>query len=356
MTTQINQTVIYTPPATGLTSSSLQVSNVSGLGASQIFVGTTPSGVAINSTLCYTVQAPRPAPIWYIASAAATTSYQIFTVENNPITLTEFTAVVGFSGGYFQPNPGQKFNIFIKNGAVLAAAAQVFFIQAVVENTLSQYVDFSSVNYEHEDKCRLKPCSRNIVTGNAISAIPNTIAFDFWDYPVPHTENSLVRFKGLLNAQAILSYGSAGAVAGNSTTQQYVIIGGQVGAITYPGGKGMTFTGTVFLLINNIGNVTLPPTITVPSMSTTFDETNFSFSVGGSHTVNEDTEMLSQILAKLDSQGSASTKEGSTAMGMAIVSLTKQFEDMTSKNQEAHAIQQKFLDAILSKLEGQRYN
>lgn len=353
MTTQINQTVIYTPPATGLTSSSILTQNTSGLGASQNFVATTPAGIAvINSTLCYTIQAPRPAPIWYIASAAVTTTYVVFTVENNPITLTEFTPTVGFNGGFFQPNPGQKFNIFVKNGAILLPAANVFTIQAVVENTLSQYIDYSSINYEHEEKCRMKPCSRNIVTGNAISAIPNTIAFDFWDYPIPHTENSLVSFKGLLNAQAILSYGSAGAVAGNSVTQQYVVVGGQVGSITYPGGKGMTFTGTIFLLLNNIGNVSLPPTVTVPSMSTTFDETTFAVPIGGSHSVNEEAGTLASINERLDNMSMGSSDSGITALGLALVSMQKRVEDLISKMDSQHSNFKSMLVSIMSKMAG----
>lgn len=353
MTTQINQTVIYTPPATGLTSSSILIQNTSGLGSSQNFVATTPAGLAvINSTLCYTVQAPRPAPIWYIASAAVTTTYTVFTVENNPITLTEFTPTVGFNGGFFQPNPGQKFNIFVKNGAILLPAANVFTIQAVVENTLSQYIDYSSINYEHEEKCRMKPSSRNIVTGNAISAIPNTIAFDFWDYPIPHTENSLVSFKGLLNAQAILSYGSAGAVAGNSVTQQYVVVGGQVGSITYPGGKGMTFTGTIFLLLNNIGNVSLPPTVTVPSMSTTFDETNFALPIGGSHSINEEASAIMAINEKLSAMSPGSSDSSVAALGLALVSMQKKVEDLINKMESQHSNFKSMLVSIMSKMAG----
>jgi len=353
MTTQINQTVIYTPPATGLTSSTVLVQNTSGLGPSQNFVATSPAGVPINSTLCYSVQAPRPAPIWYIATAAITTTFSVFTIENNPITLTDFTPTIGFNGGFFQPNPGQKFNIFVKNAAILAPAASVFFIQAVVENTLSQYIDYGSINYEHEDKCRMKPCSRNIVTGNAISAIPNTIAFDFWEYPVPHTENSLVRFKGLLNAQAILSYGSAGSVAGNSVTQQYVVIGGQVGAITYPGGRGMTFTGTVFLLLNNIGNVSLPPTVTVPSMSTQFDETNFALAVGGTATENADSSMISLILGKVNDLAipmSHNREPEQMAFELFVTSLSKKFDDLAVKNDKMHSFQNNMLTSIMAKL------
>lgn len=356
MTTQINQTVIYTPPATGLTSSSILIQNTSGLGSSQNFVATTPAGIAvINSVLCYTVQAPRPAPIWYIAASAVTTTFTVFTIENNPITLTEFTPVIGFNGGFFQPNPGQKFNIFVKNGAILLPAANVFAIQAVVENTLSQYIDYSSINYEYEDKCKMKPCSRNIVTGNAISAIPNTLAFDFYEYPIPHGENSLVSFKGLLNAQAILSYGSAGAVAGNSVTQQYVVVGGQVGSITYPGGRGMTFTGTIFLLLNNIGNVSLPPTVTVPSMSTTFDETTFALPVGGSHSTNEEVSMLDSISLRLDSMSFGSGSSGSseiTALGLALISMQKKVEDLISKMESQHSNFKSMLVSIMSKMAG----
>lgn len=353
MTTQINQTVIYTPPATSLTSSNIVINNTSGLGPSQNFVATTPGGLPlVNSTLCYTIQAPRPAPIWYIATVDITTTFTVFTVENNPITLTDFTPASGFNGGFFQPNPGQKFNIFVKNGALILPGGSVFVIQAVVENTLSQYIDYSSINYEHEEKCRMKPCSRNIVTGNAISAIPNTIAFDFYEYPIPHTENSLVSFKGLLNAQAILSYGSAGAVAGSSVTQQYVVVGGQHGSITYPGGRGMTFTGTVFLLLNNIGNVSLPPTVTVPSMSTTYDETSFSLSVGGSHTLNEEAGTLALINTKLDTMSSNSSESTITALGLALVAVQKQVAELINKMEVQHSSFKSMLVSIMSKMAG----
>lgn len=350
MTTQISQTVIYTPPASGLTSFGVGSANLSGLGVSQIFNGTSPSGGPVNSTFCYTVQAPRPAPIWYIATVLGTTTYTIFTVENNPITLTAYTPAAGFfNGGYFQPNPGQKFNIFINSTIIVVPASTLFSIQSVVENTLSQYVDLGTVAYEHESVCRVKPCVRMIVTGNSLSAIPNTLAFDFVDYPVPNTINAVTTFNGLLNAQGIISYGGYGSMSGSSTTQQYAIIGGQGAALMYPGGHGMKFNGTIFLLLNNIGLVSLPPTVPVPSLPSIFDDVNFSNMIGTTKGEVQLGAELDNILNILTSNHtSTSTNTGAT--GSAIMKLTDMMKNLTASNNLNHNRMIEMLERIDSKM------
>lgn len=280
--TALTQTVLYTNPASALVSGTTASKNVSGLGSSQVFTGTSPSGAAIGQVLAYGLQAPRPAPLWYISTINATDTYSIFTIENNPISLTPFTAASGFNGGFFQPNPGQKFVLYYTPGVVIAAAGPTFNLQSVVENTLSQYIAMGTIKFEHADKVRVKPVVRQITTGNTVSAIPNTFVFDFDSYPIEETVNALVVFQGLLNAQAVITYGSYGSMAGNTTSQQFQVVGGQYSSITYPGGKGMKFTGSVFLLLNNIGMVSLPATTFIPAPSSMFDEVDFSLGVGSS--------------------------------------------------------------------------
>lgn len=348
------QTIIYTPAASSLTSFTILSQNLSGLGVSQNFVGTCPAGVPANSTLVYTVQAPRPAPLWYIASANATTSVSVATIENIPITLTPFASAVGFNQGFFQPNPGQKFNISVTNTAITVAAASLLFIQGVVENTLSQYLDLSTIAFENADRAINKPTFRQIVTGNTISAIPNTLVFDFDRYPTPHTENSLVTFKGLLNAQATFTYGSYNAVAGSSIAKPYVIVGGQLGSMLYPGGKGMTYTGSIFLLLNNIGLVSLPPTIPIPSMSTIYDETTFETGVGGDATENQISAQISALAERMDTYSGKSTDSSNDALGMAIVNVSRRLDDLVIKNTNAHATQERLLHMIVSVLDGQK--
>lgn len=290
-TTLISETIVYTNPASAITSWNIAQSNPSGLGTSQCVTATSPAGVAINTNLTFSIQAPRPAPLWYFSTVNAADSLTIFTTGNIPITLTTITGTTGFNWGYFQPNPGQKFNIIYKAGAIVAAAAVCFTIQAVVENTLSQYIDLGSVKFEHEDKCVIKPSMRLITTGNTTTAIPNTIAIDFKDYPIPETQNALCTFFGLLNAQGVLSKGNYGMMASGQATQQYFIVGGQMGSITMPGGTGMVYTGTIFLLISNIGTVSLPYTTFSIGMPTAFDVTEFQVGVESNQTQSVMTQL-----------------------------------------------------------------
>jgi len=280
MTTNVSQSIIYTSNPTNQLSYSTASVNASGLGTSQCLTFTSPSVLTAGSTVACLIQAPKPAPLFYIGSNAATTTLQIFTPLQTPITLTAFSSVGFFNQGYFQPNPGQKFIFFIKVGAVTTVGQVLLTLQTVVENTLSQYVDMGSIKFEHSGRCRVPPVVRQIVTGNTTSAVPNTFAFDFVDYPLTEQENAIVKFKSMLNAQAMYTFGALGGMAPNSTSTPYVLIGGQWGSIIYAGGRGSTYTGTIFLLIVNIGNLSLPDTTYATSLPTIFDESDFSGLVG----------------------------------------------------------------------------
>lgn len=292
MTTQTNNSVVYISPdnQNGYWIN-VPAINVAGFGAGQIARARLSAAAAAGQTTVFSVQAPTPSPLWYFSTDAAGDSLVISTPLNVPITLSPFTAITGFNGGYFQPNPGQKFNIFYKNAAAKLIDTPCFNLQAIVENTLSQYIDMSSVRFEYADdferaiakgsKTVQRPEIRLIVTQNTVSAIPNTFAFDFYDYPVPDVQSALVVFKGIQNAQAIYSFGGHGALAANSPTIQYQIVGGQQGSIVYAGGRNQKFTGTLFLFIANIGQTTVPSLAVTVAMPTVFDETTFTSGVNG---------------------------------------------------------------------------
>jgi hypothetical protein len=290
-----NQSILYVNPASNLVDNSIVLAtNVSGLGASQCVVGTCPGGIAAGGVLVYEVQCPKPAPLWYISTLNAADSFRISTIENQPISLTTFAAVTGFNGGFFQPNPGQKYVLAYTAGAPIGPGSNTWYLQAVIENTLNQYVEAGSIRFEHYDKVKIKPTVRQIITGNTTSAVPNTYAFDFSDYPIEASQNAIVSFFGVLNAQAIVSYGAYSSMAPSSATTPFTIVGGQMLSINYPGGKGMRYTGTIFMLLANIGMVSLPPTTCVPAAPSVFDETIFT-PVTGAPSTDSLVSMLEEL-------------------------------------------------------------
>lgn len=333
MTTNIMQSIIYTSAPNKYVDYALANANVSGLGTSQVLTITTPSVLPAGTTVACVIQAPRPTPLFYIASNAATTSYSFYTTGNIPITTTAFASTGFFNQGYFQPNPGQKFVLFITVGAVTTANQVLLSIQTVVENTLSQYVDMGTIKFEHISKCRIQPSIRCIVTGNSQSAIPNTFAFDFVDYPLTEQENALVKFKGLLNAQATLSYGAIGSMASSSTSSQFVVVAGQWSSIMYPG-KGSYYSGSIFLLINNIGNLSLPSTTFSNTLPTIFDDSDFDSAVGSpslgenSASLNEIKMLLMEKFGKGEYRPDETDSDEPNGMMVSLTSLHDRFDKM----------------------------
>lgn len=267
--------------------------------ASQNVAATSPGGLLTGQTIVYTLQAPIPAPLWYFATVNAGDKITILTTMNIPIITSAVTpalGAVGFNNSYFQPNPGQKFNIIYEAGAPVLPGGPAFYIQCIVENTISQYIDMSSICFNHaplaaerairKGTTYIPPKVEFLVTQNTTSAIDNTIAIDYIDYPLPDNVSSLVSFRGLINVMALVSYGGLGSVASNSSSTQYQVVGGQSGFIAYAGGPMQTFTGRVFIYLTNIGNTGAPATVFVPAMPSIFDETVFTPGVNTSNNVS----------------------------------------------------------------------
>lgn len=326
-----NQSIIYVNPASNLVDNNVVLAtNVSGLGASQCVVGTCPGGIVATGVLVYEIQCPRPAPLWYISTLNAADSFRISTIENQPITTTAFAAVTGFNGGYFQPNPGQKYVLAYTAGAPIGPGSNTWYLQAVIENTLNQYIEAGSIRFEHYDKVKIKPTVRQIITGNTTSAVPNTYAFDFADYPIEASQNAIVSFFGVLNAQAIVSYGSYNSMAPSSATTPFTIVGGQMLSINYPGGKGMRYTGTIFMLLSNIGMVSLPPTTCVPAAPSVFDEVTFS-PITGVPSTSALEDMLEEIRSMVTVQRGQRKSEDDSDSDVDTYSVLTNMHSMVTK-------------------------
>jgi len=357
--------------------------------SSQNVVATSPGGLLAGQTIVYTLQAPIPAPLWYFATVNQGDSLTILTTMNIPIITSQVTPAlggVGFNNSYFQPNPGQKFNIIYQAGAVVAAGGPAFYIQCIVENTISQYIDMSSIHFNHSPLAAEKAARKGIayippkieflVTQNTTSAIDNTIAIDYVDYPLPDSVSSLVSFRGLINVMAMVSYGGIGSVASNSSSTQYQVVGGQSGFIAYAGGPMQTFTGRVFIYLTNIGNTGAPATVFVPSMPSIFDETVFTPGVNTSNnvtsanaasiseTVREELAVLKSMLGdrplaiKCDESAVATYESGSTvqltanvnALARCCTTMAKTIETLKHENSAAHARQEAKLADIFAHL------
>jgi hypothetical protein len=302
------ETFIYVQPASGLTSTNITpVLDISKKGASQCVAFTSPGGLAKGQVVVFHVQGPKPAALWYLATQILNSQITVVTPENTGIELTLFT--IGDPAwqpiGYYQPNAMQRFNIAFTAGDIVPPGGICFVIQGVVENTFGNYIDQGSINFpglyeakEYYDKVKKAlrmPSQKMISTQNVDTAIPNTLAIEFFNWPIFSGINTLVSFRANLPNAAIVTYGPNDALIGNTNSKVYTLVGGQSTGIEYPGGHNKFFSGTIFIFLANIGIPSTPPTCFIIAQNP-FGTDNFSTVTGPPLSAVQDDADMSDLL------------------------------------------------------------
>lgn len=258
------------------------VANSSGLGASQniqILAGNAAAGLVAGQVSALEFQVAVPAPKIYFQLLNATDKLLIQT----PTGLIEnLDTTGGVANGFnYQPSYGATYILYFTAGAIYAAGTPLINMQAVLENTIGQYIDIPSIMWQDDNGKPLmgpdRPMVRQGVSGNTVSAVPNTIYVDFVNYKVKRGQNFVVTFRVLVNAAAVETFGGFGgpSSAGANTRSVQLIAGQNYTAIWNATLSGM-ITGTYSLLVSSAGTLSLPATVPVISIPEQREEYNES--------------------------------------------------------------------------------
>lgn len=274
------QSTIFLPPNSNddLVAVSGTQGNPAGFGVSQIAQFNTPIALPIGAVIPVQITCPKPAPLWAISTETASDRLVIRTINNQTINLQTPTTVngviTGFNNGYFQPSAGQTYLFYFVVGTAKGVNAQCFELQAVIENTIGQYIDLGSVTTTIKPSSLPSKSTYQIgttVSLNTTSTLANTVFIDFSNWPVVAGRNTLATGISLLTAQANKSISSAFTNNAGSLWEPFQIVGGQTFAFEMQSQREGYWTGRISIAISQVGVVTLSPTIPCTAISQTFE-------------------------------------------------------------------------------------
>lgn len=263
MATSFTQTTIYFPSGVGPEVDSQIVNqNVSGLGASQTVQLDLSAAVAANTVLSFPFQVAVPPPLLYFCTFKPGDELTIQSPDGLLISTTSFTPGVGDKGYEFQPSAGGKYIAYWKAGNAYAIGQPVIAVQAVLENTIGQFINIASISYSaDENKVTKRPVVSQTIAINTTSAVPNTLNIDFENYPVRKGINTLATYKVLVTCSGVEAFGKDYLNIVGSSTRSVQLVAGQFSPITWYSPEEGTFSGRYSITISQSGQLSLPATV-----------------------------------------------------------------------------------------------
>lgn len=348
MSTSFTQTTVYFPPnESPFVSTGSIVANVSNLGASQSIIILAESALIANQVISIPFQVAVPPPILYFSTDNATDSITLQSPDGLLISLDANVPGIGFNGAHFQPSAGGRYVLYFKSGPGVAVGAALIYIQAVLENTIGQYINFGGMAFNVKQVDAKKPVISQSIALNTTSSVPNTMNIDFDRAKVEIGMNVLATFRIMVNASGVESYGKDYmSVVGSATRTVQLVAGQNYSAIWYSTTNGL-FSGRYSLTISQAGSLTLPATCSAfaaadifPSLVSnspevyTVSEMDQSSSNDGTITQSSNSNTsfkMDEVLGMI--------KALSTAMANMEVKNTKCLTDCFKRNDEAHSFQ-----------------
>lgn len=343
------QSTIFIPPNGNddLFTVSGKTGNPAGYGTSQIAQFSTPAALNVGNIAVVQVTCPKPAPLWAISTETAADRIVIRTINNQQIQLqtpTAFTGVItGFNNGYFQPAACQTYLFYFIAGTAKAIGGECFELQAVIENTIGQYVDLGSISTTTKTSNLSSKSSFYIgttVSLNTTSTLANTVYIDFTNWPVNAGRNVLATAIALLSSQANKSVSAGFSNSAGTSWEPITIVGGQTFSFEYMSQRDGYFTGRISIAISQVGVVTLSPTIACTAISQSF-ETRYTLAGDNSMSSQDiDSGKLLMALENLNAKVNAlsirieSDDDGSDIDK--ISPLVHALSELQRKNQAAH--------------------
>lgn len=232
--------------------------NLTGLGTPQAIVVKNALAEPIGAKIAFQFEVAVPAPLVYF-QATGTDSFIIITPQGQTLTLTKSPSSTAY---YFQPAADQKYEVIFTCGTLKAINSTLLEIQTVIQNTLGQYLDMANKETINSSIGSIE--ERTTISGNTTSAIPNTLVYRFNNIPLRAGPNLLVTIPVLANATGVLTVSGNNIPTGMGMAPTSVVLtAGQNWSYTYSSGTDGFFSGTIQLLINNVGITQLVPALTI---------------------------------------------------------------------------------------------
>lgn len=261
MSTSFTQTTVYFPPnESPFASSSSFQGNVSNLGVSQCISITAEKLIAINEVVSLPFQVAVPPPLLYFATAQANDVLTLQSPDGLIISTDANATGAGFNGQHFQPSAGGRYIMYYKSGSAKGVSDPMINLQAVLENTIGQFISMGSISYPVEQENGKQPEVTQTIALNTTSAVPNTLNIDFDRIRVKKGINVLATFRVMVNSSGVETWGKSYlSTVGASTRTVQLIAGQNYPAIWYSPEDGY-FSGRYSVTISQSGNMTLPAT------------------------------------------------------------------------------------------------
>lgn len=348
MSTSFTQTTVYFPPdESPFVSTQSIVANVSNLGASQSIEIVAESALIVNQVISLPFQVAVPPPILYFATENQSDVITLQSPDGLLISLDANVSGIGFNGAHFQPSAGGRYVMYFKSGVAAAKNSALLYIQAVLENTIGQYINFGGMGFNAKQIDNKKPVVSQSIALNTTSAVPNTMNIDFDRVKVEVGMNVLATFRIMVNASGVESYGKDYlSVVGSATRTVQLVAGQNYSAIWYSTTTGL-FSGRYSLTISQAGSLTLPATCSAfaaadifPSLVSNSPEvyTVAEMDQSSAADSNESTNSTSASSFRMD-EVIGMVKALSTAMANMEVKNSKFLSDCFKRNDEAHSFQ-----------------
>jgi len=272
MTTSFAQSTIYFPPNSNEDLiPQFDNQNVSGLGTSQTITFVTAVPLTAGVVIGIPFQVSRPPPLLYFATAFAGDKLTIQSPDGLIISPSSFISSVGSNGVYFQPSAGGTYLLYYTASTVMLANAVCAYVQSVLENTVGQYIDMGSVAYSEDiNKLPNPPQVSQIIAANTTSAVPNTFVVDFVKFPVKKGLNILATYRVMVSAAGMEQFGKDFLNTVGANAKTVTIVAGQAMAIQWYSTESCFLNARYSLTITGAGQVALPATVGMTSISSMY--------------------------------------------------------------------------------------
>lgn len=272
MTTSFAQSTVYFPPNSNddLIPTSA-ILNVSGLGASQSIVLSIGVACAAGLVTGIAFQVSRPPPLLYFTVNLPADKIQIQSPDGLIISPSSFSAIYGYNGVYFQPSAGGTYLLYYTPGTALLAGDNCVYVQAVLENTVGQYIDMGSVSYSEDvNKLSNPPQVSQIIAANTTSAVPNTFVIDFVKFPVRKGLNILATYRVMVSASGMEQFGKDFLNTVGANAKTVTIVAGQAMAVQWYSTENGFLNARYSLTISGAGQLALPSTVAMTSIASMY--------------------------------------------------------------------------------------
>lgn len=273
MTTSFAQTTIYFPPNSNDDLVPLAFSgNVSGLGVSQC-IGLLNSAVVLplGNVIGIPFQVSRPPPLLYFTTQNVADKIVIQSPDGLVISPSTFAPIAGFNGVYFQPSAGGTYLFYFTSGILRGPNDPCAAVQAVLENTVGQYIDMGSVSYSVKTELlQVMPQVSQIIAANTTSAVPNTFCIDFTKFPVSKGLNILATYRVMVSAAGMEQFGKDFLNTVGANAKTVTIVAGQAMAVQWYSTENGFLNARYSLTISGAGQLALPATVGMTAISSMY--------------------------------------------------------------------------------------